>query len=209
MLDGDPESPSVTTMLGAAGACPEVRHGGKVWKVGHPTQRAKACLEQLAAAQALAEVTVLKGIVPPDQYAELYQSVRDAITARHYKTWGEGWQKIVWGPMSAQLFLLSLVRENHPDATEDDVLAMAGGAPEQVAAALALVVPPFVSLLLSDRKDVTPEQRAAIMGVAERVASQLAPSPPPPAPFPATTAPSSPSGTRASRKSRGALTPTR
>lgn len=212
MLDGD-ESPTVTTMLGASGACPEVKLNGKTWRIGHPTQKAKAELETLAVQQAVAEVTALKGILPPDQYKEMFDSVRDAITAKHYKTWGDGWQRIVWGPMSAHLFLLSLIRENHQDATEDDAMALAGGAPEQVAAALAQVVPSFLLLLLSERKDVTPEQREKIMGVARKLTSQLDPksaeSPAQPVPIPVTSAPPSSAGTKPSRKSRGVLAQTR
>jgi hypothetical protein len=201
-------------MLGASGACPEIRLNGKTWRVGHPTQRAKAALEVLAVAQAVAEIRELKGTLPPDAYAELFRELNTAIAAKHYKTWGDGWQRVVWGPQSAHLFLLSLLRENHPDATEEDALALAAGAAEEVAAALAVVVPPFVSLLLESRKDVPPEQRKRVLGeVAARLAPKVEPdavvtTPPRPAPTPQTSAPSSTAPTKRSRKSPGAGTPT-
>ena len=212
MSDGA-ESPSVTTMLGAAGACPEIRHDGKNWKIGHPTQRAKACLEQLAVASAFDEVEALEATLSPQRYQKAYRELLASVAAREYKTWGPGWQRVVWGPMSAQLFLLSLLRENHPDATEDDALTLAGAEPGRVSLALAQVIPSFLALLLSDRKDVTPEQRQKIMGVAEQIAKQFGtsptPNPTPPAPTPATTATPSSAGTKPSRKSRGASVPSK
>lgn len=218
MSDGA-ESPSVTTMLGAAGACPEIRHDGKTWKIGHPTQRAKACLEQLAVASAFDEVEALEATLPPQRYQKAYRELLASVAAREYKTWGPGWQRVVWGPMSAQLFLLSLLRENHPDATEDDALTLAGADPGRVSLALAQVIPSFLALLLSDRKDVTPEQREKIMGVAAQIAKQFgtnpnpsptpSPNPTPPAPTPETTATPSSSGTKPSRKNRGASVPSK
>lgn len=213
-MDGD-EIPSVSTMLGSSGACPEIRLNGKVWKVGHPTGRAKACLEQLAVASAFAEVEALQGALPAPSYQKAYRELLASVAAREYKTWGPGWQRVVWGEMSAQLFLLSLLRENHPEATEEDALTVAAGAPEQVSLALVQLIPNFITLLLSERKDVTQEQREKIMGVtrqmAERLSPNLAPmaSPMPPAPTPANTANSSNGGTKHSRKNRGASTPTK
>ena len=207
MFDGAAESPAVTTMLGASGACPEIRLNGKVWKVGHPTQRAKATLETLAVAQAVAEATALKDVLPAEQYAQLFKQITDNIGAKHYKTWGDGWREIVWGPQSTHLFFLSLLRENHPDATEEDAQALMDGAAEQVAAALVQVIPPFVSLLLDARKGMTPEQRRHVMGVVRERLETLDPSLKPPAPIPSTSVPSSSNGAKPSRKNRGAGTP--
>ena len=206
----DEAGPSITTILGSAGACPEITALGKTWKIGHPTQRAKAVLEQLVVASAVAEVRQLKDVLPPDAYAETFRELTDAIASRHYKTWGAGWQRIVWGPRSGYLFLLSLLREHHPTATEDDVAALAGAAPEEVTAALIEVTPNFIRLLLLDRKDITPEQQAAIQGVMtdliEKMTQKLAPSPEPTPEMPAE---SLPSGAKHSHKNRGASTPTK
>lgn len=199
---------SVSDTLGAAGACPEVRVGNKVWKIGHPTQRAKACLEQLAVQVASAEVRALKDVLPPDAYAEVFREFTDSVSARHYRTWGPGWQRVVWGPQSAHLFLLSLLRENHPDATEGDARALAAADPEAVALAVLQVTPNFVRLLLAERPELTPEQRAKVEGA---VAAALAktPHPDPPAPTPPTPAASSDSGASASPRNPGASGPKR
>ena len=170
-------APSVQTMLGAAGACPEIPLAGELWRVGHPTQRAKAVLEELAAAKAVAEVRALKGVVPADAYQEAFAETVAQVQAGAFRTWGAGWQKIVLSGGNAHLFLLSLLRENHPRATEDDARALAAGEPELVAAALARVVPGFFSLLLAGLP-LTADQRA---GVAAAMAAAF-PAPPPPSP---------------------------
>ena len=200
-MNDDEPSPNVMTLLGASGACPEIRANGKVWRIGHPTGRAKSELEQLAVLSAFAEVRSLKDVLPPDAYAEAFRELTASVAAKSYKTWGEGWQRVVWGPASSHLFLLSLLRENHPQATEDDARALAVAEPEAVALALTQVVPSFIRLLLNDRKDITPEQREQAMRVVNERLGTL--TPPPPAPIPATSAGPSASGTKRSPKSRG------
>lgn len=136
-------------LLGDAGACPEVELGGKTWRIGHPTQRAKAALEELAAASAVAEVVALKGVVPAATYAEMFEGVARAVKRREYRTFGPGWLEQTTGPAGGSLFLLSLLRERHPEATEDDALALATAKPDEVQAALARVLPPFFELLMA------------------------------------------------------------
>ena len=172
--------PGVTTMLGNSGACPEIVVDGKTWRIGHPTQRAKAELERLAVAMAVAEIRALKEMLPADAYQETFRELTDSIAAKHYRTWGAGWQRVVWGPQSAHLFLLSLMREHHPQATELDAQTIAAAEPEQVIAALVQVVPNFVALLLADRPEVTPEQRTQIVGVVEEAVKRLSLSQPQP-----------------------------
>lgn len=166
------ETPGIGIMLGAAGPCPEIPFGGKVWKVGHPTQRAKAELEKLAVAAALDEVRALKGVVPTDAYREMFAEVTSQITNREFRTWGPAWQRAVFAPANAHLFLCSLLRECHPQATPADALALAQGCPEEVAAALAQVVPNFLRVLL-EGLPLTPEQREK----AEAAMGALAPNP--------------------------------
>ncbi len=165
---------TVGTVLGAAGACPEIELNGKVWKIGHPTQRAKAELEKLAVGTAVAEMMELKDVMPEASFKALFSELTDSIAAKHYRTWGPGWQRVVWGPQSTHLFLLSLLRECHPNASEDDARQLAAAEPEQVTAALLQVIPNFVSLLLLSDKRITPEQREKAMGVVTERLSTLA-----------------------------------
>jgi hypothetical protein len=166
------DSPSVQTMLGAAGGCPEIILRGKAWKIGHPTQRAKESLERLAVTKATQEITSLKGVVDASAYSELFEAHKRDITSGSYRTWGEGWQRITFAPQNAHLFLLSLLRENHPEATERDARALALGAREEVELTLAQVVPGFFSMLL-DEMPLPPEQRQAVQTRLVQVMQQF------------------------------------
>jgi hypothetical protein len=165
--------PSVQTFLGAAGACPEIAFQGKTWKIGHPTQRAKAVLEELAVSKATSEIRALKGTLPADAYGELFSELTNRISSGDYRTWGPGWQRIVFSGNNAHLFLLSLLRECHKDATEAEARALALGEPEQVQAALVRVVPGFLSLLL-DGLPLSPEHRLAAEMAFQMAFNQLA-----------------------------------
>lgn len=166
------EPASVSALLGAAGACPEIPFKGKAYKVGHPTQAAKARLEQLVVAQAVAEVRELKGVLPPDAYAELFAETAEKVRGRSFKTWGADWQKTVFAPENAHLFLLSLLRGPHPDMSEADARAMMLEAPEECALALGLVVPDFFEMLLADRP-LSPEDRAKVGAALSEARSRL------------------------------------
>jgi hypothetical protein len=148
--------PSVQEALGTAGCPAEIHHGPRVYKVGHPDQRAKARLEQLVAQHARREVLELGGTA-----AEWLDRVEQGA----YRTRGPGWLHVVQSPAGAVLFLLSLMREHHPDMTADEVTAVASAEPEQVKAALGVVAGPFFELVLAD---LSPDQRAAAVAEAMR-----------------------------------------
>lgn len=173
--------PSVGDVLGASGACPTVEACGKVWRVGWPTQRAKACLEELAAAKAVSEVRALKPALPPDAYAELFGELIAGISSGAYRTWGSGWQRVVFGGGNSHLFLLSLLRENHPGATEQEAKDVAAGDPDGVAAALARVVPGFFDVLLRG-VPLPPEQMEQARAAARTLAAELLRTPTPATP---------------------------
>lgn len=171
------ETPGVQTLLGAAGACPEIAHNGKTWRLGHPTQRAKAALEELVAGKAIAEIRSLKSALPPDAYAELFAELATRISAGDYRTWGPGWQRIVFSPANAHLFLLSLLRECHDNASEADAKKLALGEPEQVRLALLRVAPGFLSLLL-EGLPLQPEQKQQFETAVTSALQPVAPIPP-------------------------------
>ncbi len=168
------ETPSVQTMLGAAGACPEIIHAGKTWKIGHPTQRAKATLETLVIQKATEETLSLKKMLSTEAYEEIFESYRRAVSAGEYKTGAEGWAKFIFKGKNANLFLLALLRENHPTAAEKDAVDLAVAEPEQVQLALAQVVPGFFDLLLADLP-LPPDQRAKVQAAVELAKQMLLP----------------------------------
>lgn len=157
---------SVTTLLGASGACPEIRLNGKTWRVGHPTQKAKAELETIIVSQAFAEVKALRDVLPPDDYRDLYADTASKVRAKAFRTWGDEWERYALGATHAHLFLLSLLRENHPDATEADALALLASCGEEVQLALGQVVADFFVMLLAEHPRLKPEERATVAAKA-------------------------------------------
>lgn len=170
-------APGVQQILGNSGACPEIPLDGKVWRIGHPTQRAKAVLEELAAGRAVAEVRALKGVLPPDAYSEMFTELTKSIAAGDFKTWHPGWQRVTLGGGNSHLFLLSLLRECHPSATEADALRLAREAGEEVTAAMARVIPGFFDLLLAGL-GLTPDQQSETRAKIHEIVARLLPTPP-------------------------------
>ena len=178
----DQSHPGVGAVLGAAGACPEILCGGKLWRVGHPTQAAKSRLEDFAAATAIAEVRALKTVLPPDAYADAWKDTLADVQAKQFRTWGAGWRRVVFDPQNFHLFFLTLLRENHPEATEADAKALLADEPELVAAALARVVPDFFTVLLVGVRLTLDQQAAVAAAIARLLATLSPPQPSPPTP---------------------------
>lgn len=183
------DTPGIQTMLGAAGACPEIPFKGKLWRIGHPTQRSKSTLEELAAAKASSEIRALKNVLPAEAYKEHFRELNSSLAAGDYRTWRSGWQSVVLNAEGAHLFLLALLRENHPNATEREALALCLGEPELVGAALTRVVPGFFDLLMEDlpiegqqRTECEAIIKEAVAGLTARSKEKSPTSNPPPSP---------------------------
>ncbi len=145
---------------------------GKTWKVSAPDLNAKERLEKLVASAALAEVRRLRDTLDPAAYQEAFSEVTRSL--KSYRTWGAGWQRVVFDPANVHLFLWSLLLDAHPDVTEEAVFAILGGTPEEVAAAYAQVMPDFFTMLLAPVRDRIPadklaEMEAMIAGVPEQI----------------------------------------
>jgi len=134
--------PSVGDVLGAAGACPEIAHQGKTWKIGYPTKAAKDRLEKLVVADAWASVQAAF-IGDPQHDAELKESYHESVRNREYRTGGKLWAK-AFSRMDGQiLFYLSLVQEHQPAATSEDVITLMADCPDEFMTAMELVTPRF------------------------------------------------------------------
>ncbi len=156
------EFAGVAAELGDAGPCPVVECRGKTWQVGWPTQRAKAQLEFLVVQQAKANLESLRPVLSAADWKAEQDSLTAAIRGGHWKTWGSLWQNVCDGPDTNNLFLASLLRERHPDATLGDAEVLWVESAEQVKDALAQVVPLFFALLVT-RLSATPEQKALMV----------------------------------------------
>lgn len=155
--------------LGAATGPVEVAHNGKTWRVGHPTQRAKAELEKLVVAVAEQSLADLKDVLPAARYAAKEKRLDDLLYARQWQTWGALWTEVVNGPLSFPLFLLSLMRPHHEAATVEDAQALWLGANRACRNALVLVLPGFFDLLAAQ----LPADQAERKGAAEAWAGEL------------------------------------
>ncbi len=165
-------------ILGASGASPTIDYAGKVWKVGHPTQKAKSELECLVAACAYENVEKLRGVLP----AALFKAKSDALDQQIYggqqRTWGPLWSAVNSGPDGTPLFLLSLLRQHDEKATLADARGMWRDKNREVNLALAQVIPDFFTLMADDLP-VPPEQRAELIAtsVAEFLGQLTQPAP--------------------------------
>ncbi len=160
----------VNEVLGQSGPKPTITHNGKTWEIAHPTQKAKAHLVAIVTESAKASVRDLKPYTPPEEYAEMWDSVINKITARYFHTWHPGWMAAIGGQDGNVVLLLSLMRIAHPEATEADSRDLLTECPEEVAAAFAEVMPGFFDLLEKDFPPQVPkDQRAIHIAAIKRV----------------------------------------
>lgn len=154
--------------LGAAVPPPEIQFDGAVWKIGHPTQRAKAELEKLVAQAAEQNLADLRDVLSPARYAEREAKLDAALLARQWQTWGTLWAEVMNGPLAFPLFLASLLRPHHPSATTAQAEALWLGENRACRTALAMVLPDFFSLLVASLPaDEAARQAAAVVWAAE------------------------------------------
>lgn len=158
------EAPGLNAVLGQSGACPEISDNGKTWKIAHPTQQAKAILNVLIVQRASEEIETQGKNLPPGVSARMFDSLTKMVVAKHFHTWHPGWLEAVGSQDGDILFLLSLLKINHPTATEADAFTLYANCPGKVKIALAQVMPPFFDLLEPDfPPQVEASQRAELM----------------------------------------------
>jgi hypothetical protein len=90
--------------LGASVPPPEVQWNGTAWKIGHPTQGAKALLERLVLQTAEANLDAAKGVLSDKRYAAEEKRFGDALMGRTWATFGELWLATMNGPSAFPLF---------------------------------------------------------------------------------------------------------
>ncbi len=164
-------APGVGPALGGAGSpCPEVPLGSKKWKVGWPTQEAKARHELLVAQFHEESLDARRGIYAPAKFARKQRELELQLGAGEHCVGGDLWLAVADGPAWNVVLLTSLLREHHPEATFDDARALWRTEPRKVRIALALVIPPFVEVLLTEAP-VSRDEKA--LKVLEMVAHLL------------------------------------
>jgi len=157
---------STTDALGAAGVCPEIVWGDRVYRLGHPTQRAKAAFCDLIADAEFrgVQTALARGYMTEAKADAAVERLGQRIDRREHQPGGELFYKYSLGSEAgagAVLFLLSLFRENHPGMTREDVAALSEARPAEVKFAVRRVVPLFLAWAL-ERVTLTDAQRAAL-----------------------------------------------
>lgn len=138
----------VGPVLGDAGPAPSFDWDGRTWTLGHPVQRAKAELERLVRQYVCAELEEMRGVWPEPKFAAKEAELDERIYGGQCKTWGGLWLAATDGPDGNALFLLSLLRGRHPEATLDDARVMWNASPRPLRHAFAEVIPGFFGHLL-------------------------------------------------------------
>ena len=145
--------------LGDAVSPVVIKLGNKEWKIGPPTQAAKGELEGSVVQVAERNLELLKPFWSAAKYKQEEAELRNAIRGGHWKTWGQLWATIINSPDGNTLFLLSLMREKHLEATFEDAQALWREKTEEVKKAFALQIPSFFAILVTYLPG-TPEERA-------------------------------------------------
>lgn len=159
---------SMTDAIGNAGALPQIHWNGRVYSVAHATPSAVQRVEAEVARAALANVSALKGVIPPGEYAESRAETLAAIQTKQH-----GYNKPLYQTAVLNDFLphvlFGCVTERHPELTMADVYGMFRDSFDDVEAALVQVGPDFF-VRGGDRTAAPPEERAK---VAESYAKHL------------------------------------
>jgi len=141
------ETAPLSWVLGAAGPPVVIEHKGLRWQIGHPTQSARAVLEQYLAAQAIGEVEELRDVLPPQQYASAKKEVLSLVTGKWFKTGGKGWVTAIEGPDGVLLFIFALLRVHQPACAIDDAKMLMADRLDELTVALEQVAPDFFMAL--------------------------------------------------------------
>jgi hypothetical protein len=162
----------VGAALGDGGACPTVIDlaDGKVWTVGHPTQRAKSELELFVIAAAKKNLEDMRPALSEDEYAQEKELLRLQLFGRHWQTWGPLWASVTNGPLGDAAFLASLAKPHHPEMTLETAERLWLSANDDCRLALLIVVPDFFELLVK----YLPANDASKTALAGRMRTEVA-----------------------------------
>lgn len=158
---------AVGDALGAAGACPAIDFNGKAYRLGHPTQQAKARFEQAVVDAELSNfrTQLARGFVTQAEYDEKIDRLGGQCDRREHAVGGPLWLKYTVGRevmAGWQLHVWSLFAENHGDITPADVRAMMADDPAALRLLVRRTVPPFFEWVGGALK-LPPEKVAALL----------------------------------------------
>lgn len=156
---------------------PTIHCDGKVWRLGFNTQDAKGRLEELIRGHVVREALKTKRLLGGADGDEVYESRMDKVDCGHYRTFADGWRKILKTPTGSALFLLSLLQHHHPDATEDDARRLLMREHEQTEAAIVAISPDFFGAMAVQMGASPADAPAVAAAVAAELATAVTPEP--------------------------------
>ncbi len=168
-------------VLGAAGESPTVEWDGKVYTLGHPTQRAKDryCESLLDAEAARLRALFDRKLITQAKYDDRLETLGGRIDDLEHKTGGPLWREYSAGDKflkGLHLFVLALFREHHDDLTAATVREMFEGCPALIRLAIRRVIPNFfdwIAEALKVPRDKFEEMAKPVMAQMETVLEQM------------------------------------
>lgn len=124
---------------------PTVVLDGKVWRLGFNSQDAKSRLEELFRGHVVRDALMTKRAVGGPDGEEQFAAEMARVRGGHYAFFADGWRELLGTRAGNVLYLLSLLQEHHPDATEQDAMRLLVQENEQTVEALAAITPTFLS----------------------------------------------------------------
>lgn len=141
-------NPAVLDVLADAGPPLTVQYEGRTYRLGFPTQAAKARYENLVLKAETDMVLRQKAFLPPDDYQMRCDKLSEQINGRAFATGEPLWMKYSLSPTGWLLWVQSLFGEHHPEITAEDVVKLLSAKGEEVRFLLGAVVPSFFAWTL-------------------------------------------------------------
>lgn len=168
-------------LAGEGSPSPEVVYGGKTYRLGWPTQKAKEWFELLVAWYAERQLESLRPGLEPGRFAARDKELEQALFAGQHRTFGDLWASVFNGPAGMALFVASLLKEHRPSAPLAEVAAdgrtLWNSGDAGVRRALAQVAAPFAKALADDAPDPSEEKAAKALQIATALLAMIAASP--------------------------------
>lgn len=148
---------------------------GRRWKVGYPTQRAKARLEKLVFQEEMALLREQKelGILTETEFEVRAERLAKQAKAKDFAEGKPLWVKHTTQADGAVLWIQSLLMEHQPDVTREQVTALLADRGPEVRAAVEVVVPPFFAWALGLAIPLVDRAVEAKLPGAERAKAEL------------------------------------
>lgn len=161
-MSAENHPPSVSDALGNAGPLPVINWNGTAYPVSSPTPLTLKAVEQMVSRLAWDTMQGLKGVLGPQEWAELRAETVTALQARRWAFAQPLFSETLSGPDGDALILWGCLSAKTPGVTLDQVRRMQVEAASDCEFALSMVRLDFFTVG-SGTLPVSPEQRAEVL----------------------------------------------